>query len=273
MSERPDASRPLTHGDYTQLAAAYARHRAGYAPTMPAALFGLTRDALDATRPPVLVDVGAGTGIWTRSLAELGCRTIAIEPNDAMRALGEGHAANAAHEIEWRVGSAENTGLAQESAELVTMASAFHWTDVPRAIEEFARVLRPGGVFAALWNTRILEGQPLLEEIEAELRRLVPELEPRASGGSAFCAGLRERLLDHDVFDRVTYLESRHVERMTPERYLGLWHSVNDVRVQAGEERFARFLAFVERRLAGRASIDCPYRTRAWAARVPLEKP
>jgi len=53
---------------------------------------------------------------------------------------------------------------------------------------------------------------------------------------------------------------------MTPERYIGPWRSVNDVRVQLGEKQFAAFLEFVAQRVAGERSIVTNL-TRAWSAR------
>jgi len=149
------------------------------------------------------------------------------------------------------------------------MASAFHWADFERATLEFSRVLRPGGIFAALWNTRLIETSPLLVEIEAELKRQVPSLERVSSGRSSFCEELGERLDSCGRFTDLLYMEGRHIERMTPERYLGIWRSVNDVRVQAGEAVFARFLGYVEERTRDLDSFQVTYLTRVWTARVP----
>jgi hypothetical protein len=54
---------------------------------------------------------------------------------------------------------------------------------------------------------------------------------------------------------------------MTPERYLGVWRSVNELRVQLGERQFEAFLDFVGRRIADQPSIQATYTTRAWSAR------
>ena len=56
------------------------------------------------------------------------------------------------------------------------MASSFHWPDFDAVVHALSRVLRPGGVFMALWNTRCHESNPLLVEIEDYLYALVPEL-------------------------------------------------------------------------------------------------
>ena len=251
----------LPHGDYTDLAAEYARHRPGYGPGVPGALAEFATGA-GGVAPLDVVDVGAGTGIWTRMLARLGCNTTAVEPNDAMRT--HGRRGNGGLAIHWCAGTAEQTGLAQGACDLLTMASSFHWADFELASAEFVRVLRPGGVFAALWNTRRVELNPLLVEIEELLQRMVPGLERMSSGRSRFCEGLLERLAASGVFTDVGYLEEQHVERMTPERYLGIWRSVNDVRVQAGETVFARFLDHVRQRTADLDSVDATYVTRVW---------
>jgi len=194
-------------------------------------------------------------------------RVLAVEPNDAMRTAGERQ--NQGYDITWSKGSAEHTGLPPHSVHMLCMASSFHWPDFDAAVREFARVLRPGGLFMALWNTRRYESNPLLVEIEDYLHALVPELRRVSSGRSAFCDGLTDRLAGRKEFADVLYLEGRHTEQQSPEQYIGLWESVNDVRVQAGEERFARFLDYIRERTAQLDHIDAEYTTRAWVARTP----
>lgn len=262
---RPPES-PLLPGDFTDLAHDYAAHRPGYDQAVAQEL------VRRASRGGKLrfVDVGAGTGIWTRQVASLGgpslaIESMAVEPNQAMRQQGQSHAGGPA--IDWRPGSAEDTGLPAASADLLTMASALHWAAFDRASAEFARVLRPGGVLAALWNTRAIERDPLLVEIEAELARRVPGLERRSSGRSDFCAKLEQRLGDAGPWREVERFAGEHVERFTVERYLGVWRSVNDARAQAGESVFAGFLEWLTRHLAGREHVEAAYETLVWTAR------
>ena len=253
----------MKHGDYTGLAADYARYRRGYAPQVATAILGyLGRDPACADA----ADVGAGTGIWTRMLAARGLRSvIAVEPNDDMR--GQGIETSRGTDIVWRKGTAEATGLPDESADLVTMASSFHWADFDRACEEFHRILRPGGVFAALWNPRFLEANPVLAEIEAQISRLKPDIRRVSSGRSGITERLTEMLSAKPQFDSVVYLEGRHSERQTPAEYLGAWRSVNDLQVQLGPELFGEFLDFAAKRVADLPVIETTYLTRAWMAR------
>lgn len=254
------SSASMTHGDFSELAATYASYRPGYGPDAIRLVLGAmarTADTLDA------VDVGAGTGIWTRQMQGAGIRRVtAVEPNDAMRQAGE--QTSAGWSIDWRKGSAEMTGMPDGSADLLTMASSFHWADFAIALAEFRRVLRPDGWFAALWNTRYLDRSPLLLEIEAELMRLVPDLKRVSSGCSAFTDRLVDRFMEAEGWGDPVYAECYHTERMSPERYVGAWRSVNDVQVQAGPKRFAAFIEFIERRLADVPVLDCQYRTRIW---------
>jgi SAM-dependent methyltransferase len=118
----------------------YDRYRPGYAPAAVAWAVG--------ERPRRMVDLGAGTGILSRLLRQLGHDVIAVEPDEQMRVqLVESSPA-----VTVLGGAAEAIPLADESVDAVVAGQAYHWFDGQRAHPELARVLRPGGVFAALWN-------------------------------------------------------------------------------------------------------------------------
>jgi len=101
-----------------------------------------------AERPLRVADLGAGTGILSRQLAELGHEVIAIEPDDQMRR----RLVTASTGVTARTGSAEEIPLPDGSVDVVVAGQAYHWFDRERALPEIARVLRPGGVFAPMWN-------------------------------------------------------------------------------------------------------------------------
>lgn len=250
-------------GKFDRLAGEYSRYRPSYAPSVVSAVLGLLE------RKPAGIDaadVGAGTGIWTRMLAERGLRSVtAIEPSEAMRAAGQRDQADLP--IRWLAGQAEETGLPAASVDLLTMASSFHWAEFDAAVSEFHRVLRPGGWFCAAWNPRLIEANQLFVEIEGYLDELYPGLERRSSGRSKFTETLTERLWACGRFDDVVTLEGRHVAVQSREHYLGAWRSVNDVQAQLGPERFAAFLRRIEERLEGIETLEVTYLTRAWAAR------
>ncbi len=253
----------MKHGDFTGLAGDYAKFRPTYAPQVAAAILGYSgsdRASIDAA------DIGAGTGIWTRILASHGLRSVvAVEPNDDMRR--QGMETSRGTDIVWYKGSAEATGLPDDSADLVSMASSFHWANFDQACDEFHRILRPGGIFVALWNPRFIEANPLLVEIEAQITHLKPGIRRMSSGRSGITERLTDMLSAKPQFSDVLYLEGRHGMRQTPEQYIGAWRSVNDLQVQLGPDLFKKFLDYIERRIAGLTAIETTYVTRAWAAR------
>lgn len=253
----------LRAGDFTGLAKDYSQHRPDYCPSVLRALLGLIGKP---TAEVHFVDVGAGTGIWSRMVHAAGVQSVtAVEPNDDMRAKGIADSQHTA--IHWLAGSAEQTGLPDGSADWLSMASSFHWANFDTATQEFHRILRAGGRFTALWNPRLIEVNPLLVEIEAHLDTLRPNIKRVSSGRSGITETLTEQLWASPYFEDVVYLEGRHVIEMTPERYLGAWRSVNDLRVQLGAEKFDAFLVFVEQRISGMDVIEATYLTRAWSVR------
>lgn len=100
---------------------------------------------LAAAQPPHLVaDLGSGTGISTVVWADHAEHVIGIEQNPEMLAAARG-----ARNVEYVRATAQATGLPDECADIVTCAQSFHWMEPRPTISEIARILRPGGVFAA----------------------------------------------------------------------------------------------------------------------------
>jgi len=92
-----------------------------------------------------VLDLAAGTGRLTGRLVELGLDVVAVEPLAEMRA----HVPTPAEALD---GTAEAIPLDDASVDAVLVGQAFHWFDVPRAMTEISRVLRPGGTLGLLWN-------------------------------------------------------------------------------------------------------------------------
>lgn len=128
---------------FADRASDYAKAR----PSYPAEIVDAVLDGLGDPASLDVADVGAGTGVFSRLLANRGARVVAIEPNIAMRSAAATHPA-----IEWRDGTGESTGLPDHAIDLVTVAQAFHWMRADDALREFHRILKPGGRLAHVWN-------------------------------------------------------------------------------------------------------------------------
>jgi SAM-dependent methyltransferase len=120
----------------------YARVR----PTYPAEAV----DWMVPQRAVRVLDLAAGTGLLTQRLVDRGHDVVAV---DASRPMLDELAA-ALPDVETHVGAAEEIPLPDASVDAVTVGQAWHWFDPPRAAAELARVLRPGGTLAVVWNDR-----------------------------------------------------------------------------------------------------------------------
>jgi SAM-dependent methyltransferase len=149
----------------------YARCRPSYPPEIIEILreCGLIADS-------VVADVASGTGIFTRLLLENGNRVYGVEPNQAMREAGEAYLANypAFTSI---TGTAESTTLPNASVDVVTAAQAAHWFDRKEALEEFRRILKPGGHLVLIWNDRRKDGAAFDREYEQLLENFGTDYE------------------------------------------------------------------------------------------------
>ncbi len=101
----------------------------------------------------MVADVGSGTGIFTELLLEYGAEVFAVEPNEEMRHAAEVKLIGNSKFVS-KNGSAECTGLLDDSVDLVTAAQAFHWFNNQETKAEFARILRENGRLALIWNDR-----------------------------------------------------------------------------------------------------------------------
>jgi SAM-dependent methyltransferase len=125
----------------------FAEHYDAFRPRPPPVLLdALTRYA---GGPPLqlVVDLGSGTGLSTRAWAARVGEVVGVEANESMRAVAERKSKE--ENVRYVAGFASETGLPGGLADLVTCSQSFHWMEPEPTLAEAARLLRPGGVFAA----------------------------------------------------------------------------------------------------------------------------
>ena len=143
-----------------------------------------------------VADIGAGTGIFTKMLLKYFDTVTAVEPNGEMREKFRAFLPG----VPCLAGSGEETGLPDESVDLITVAQAFHWLDEEKFKSESMRILRPGGKVAIVWNTT------LKNEFTTERDNICKKYCPRFRSGHA---GKRTPE-EGDAFLRFCYF--KHVE-------------------------------------------------------------
>lgn len=234
----------------------YARGRPDYPPALDAWLRGPVRLGHGRT----VVDLGAGTGKFVPRVLGTGAAVVAVEPVAAMLA----RLTRDFPEVRAVAGAADDLPLDDASVDAVVCAQAFHWFATASALREIARVLKPGGVLALVWNVRD-ESLP-----SAPWVRRITELANRHEGAAPrFHTGDWRRAfpsahfgpLDEQVFD---HAHVGPVEEVVVERFL----SVSFIAALPGAERRAferrlRALIAAEPALAG-PTATMPYRTVAF---------
>ena len=112
-----------------------------------------------------IADIGAGTGMLTEVFLDNGNPVAAIEPNAEMRSACQ-RLCDTYPQLTVLDGSAESTGLAEASIDIVAAGRAFHWFDIPRALAEFQRILKPQGWLVLVSIGRAKDGTPQSNDFE-----------------------------------------------------------------------------------------------------------
>jgi len=176
-------------------------------------------------RPTLVVDLGCGTGLSTRAWSGRAAQVIGVDPSADM--LQQAVATTCEPNVTYRTGFSHATDLPDGCADIVTCAQSFHWMEPESTLAEVARVLRPGGVFAACDH----DFWPLVAPWEAALAlhafgQRIRELEEREQVSADVPrwekSGHLERIEASGRFRYTREILLHHVEKGNAERLVGL---------------------------------------------------
>ena len=253
----------MKHGDFTDLAKKY-KNRPAYNKKL---LNFISKQITSGNSNCNIAEIGAGTGKLTKMLAELDFSVSAVEPNDEMRKVGQEYINTKS--VQWYQGTGENTKLDSGSYDWVIMASSFHWTDPNLSLPEFYRLLKPNGYLTIIWNPRNIKISKLHVDIENIIYSYIPNMKRKSSGERTQTETWENVLTQTGHFKDVIFSEISFMEQMSIERYMGAWESVNDIRVQAGEENFKKILKEIENAISHLDGIiSVPYKNTSWTAQI-----
>jgi ubiquinone/menaquinone biosynthesis C-methylase UbiE len=215
-----------------------------------------------AEEPRTVLDLGCGPGKLTQQLAELGHRTIGLDPS--MKMLQGVIRKN----LPAVCGTAEAIPLSTATVDGVTAAQAFHWFDHARALPEMRRVLRNQGRVGLFWNLRDdrVEWVRALSDIMGSEDALTPMLK-RKDSTEAFISTLTSdglfEAVEHKIFD--------HEQHLTEEKLVGNVRSRSYIALLPDDQRDGildevRRLCHEHPQLAGRKNFTLPYKTRVFRA-------
>jgi len=246
-----------TEWDYTTLANAYLK-RPDYADAAIDAMLSIA----GVQKGDKICDVGAGVAHLTLMLAARGLEIAAVEPNDAMRSNGVKRTEKLRN-VRWHEGTGEQTGQATKACDMVTFGSSFNVCDRQLALKETARILKPRGWFACMWNHRQLDDQ-----IQAKIESIIKE---RVSG---YGYGTRREdqtaVIDSNgLYGPVVHLDSGVMHQQTIAECVEAWRSHATLERQAGAA-FGTVVAAIEEYLVSlnTPTIQIPYSTNIWIAQL-----
>ena len=231
--------------------------------------FGSVAEAYDRGRPAypadavawlaggearVVLELGAGTGKLTRELVDQGHAVFPPEPDEAMLAVLR----ERVPEVSAKVATAEEIPANDRSVDAVVVAQAFHWFDHEAALPEIARVLKPGGHVALVWNSR--------DERIPWVRRMGDIL-----GRQDLDTSSSEQLVHSGLFGFMEEASFKHWQEVNRESILDMARSRSSFAVMDDEERerhLAEVLAFYDDYGRGMDGMQIPYVTRCYRAVV-----
>jgi ubiquinone/menaquinone biosynthesis C-methylase UbiE len=246
----PESATPDWAHSFGDVADAYDRGRPTYPPEAVAWLTGGS--------PVTVLELGSGTGKLTRALVDQGHDVLATDPDAEMLAVLETNLPG----VRTAVASAEDIPLGDASVDVVIAAQAFHWFDVDLALPEIARVLKPGGVIALVWNFRN-EKIPWVRRLGTLIGTQEQDVDPA------------ETLVQSGIFGFVENAEFSHWQQVDRKTIQDLVLSRSNVAVldEAGREaKRAEVLAFYDDYGRGMDGMQLPYVTTCFRAHV-LDRP
>jgi SAM-dependent methyltransferase len=250
---------PAAAAGFDRGADTYVRGR----PDFPPAAAAWLRDDLALRPGNTAIELGAGTGKFTRLLVETGANVIAVEPSVAMLE----RLSRELRDVTVVRGKAQAIPLADASAHAVICAQAFHWFASAASLAEIHRVLRPGGVLGLIWNVR--------DESVAWVRKLTDIMAPHEGDAPRYYHGEWRRVFPAPGFGPLQERAFPHEHVGPPERVIV--DRVGSVSFIAALDETVRLKVLDEVRaligstasLAGRPEVQVPYRTRSyWCRRL-----
>lgn len=218
---------------FTEKSESYAKYRSGY----PVEMIERIIEPFKTQNVITAADIGAGTGISSRLLADAGVKVTAVEPNRAMAEAAENHP-----RVSFVIAPAETTGLESHSFDLVTSFQAFHWFDFKQSLKEFNRILKPEGKLALVWSY-----WDETDEFTAKYQKIIAEatnkntdhVSPYDGFPSGFIKKWRIRFLwkfrTLPYFKKVERGRYSYVQKMDAKSLIGCAHSQSYL-IHEGEE-------------------------------------
>ena len=239
-------------GDFNKLADAYKKSRPGYSKDI-----GIFFRKIFKIKPNSL-DLGSGTGIFTKELSKFSKKVIGIEPSSEMIKN-----AYKSRNISYKNTSGEKIRL-KNKFDLITAASCFHWLDDKKISKTINFHLKDKGYFFITYNSRDISENNFLKRVENKIIRLNKKFKKRVSSGSS--KYVKSKVYKFSKISKLNgpiNLQFVHYEFFSKKRYITAWESSNEFRNKIGEKNFKIFINLINKEFP-KNKIKAKYFNNCW---------
>jgi SAM-dependent methyltransferase len=241
-------------GNFDQLANSYRKSRPHYSNK----IIKLLESIFDKDKKIVSLDLGSGTGIFSRQLAKISKQVIGIEISKEM--IKNAYKIN---NIKY-INSSVNNLKINTKFDLITSASCFHWFDNIKIKKIIKSNLREGGYFLITYNSRNIQGDVFLTKVEKKIISFNNTFKNRVSSGSS--EFVNKKIINFVKISKINgpvFFQFQHNEQFSLKRYLNVWDSSNEFRNKLGARNYSIFKDWLIKEFPSNG-ITARYINRCW---------
>lgn len=242
-------------GNFNSLAKAYRQSRPGYSKDI---VYLLKSFFPSSNKKIKSLDLGSGTGIFTKEIAKISYHVTGVELSKEMIKN-----AYKIKNVKYLNSSVESISF-KEKFDIISSASCFHWFNNSKIAKLINANLKDNGLFIICYNSRKISKNPFLKKVEKKIYSLNKNFKSRISSGQSDFA--KKKIIDFTKKSKLNgpiYFEFSHFEKFSKKRYFTVWESSNEFRNKLSNENYKNFLNWLNLNFP-KKSITTEYVNKCW---------
>ena len=222
----------ISLGNFNNLAKQYKNSRPGYSDKITK----LLKLILLENKTIYSLDLGSGTGIFSKELSKISKKVIGVEISNEMI-----RNAYKLKKVKY-INKSVNQFKIDKKFNIISAASCFHWFNNQKLSKLVNSNLKKNGIFLIGYNTRDISNNKFLIKVEKKLFKLNKDFKKRISSGSSkFVESKIKNFIKISKLNGPIYVEFLHYEKFSKKRYLSVWESSNEMRNRLGVKKYDLF--------------------------------
>jgi len=242
-------------GNFNKLAISYRKSRPGYSKKIVNLIKSLP---FENSKKIYTLDLGSGTGIFTKQIAKISYKVLGIELSKEMIANSY-----KIKNVNYKNLSANSLKI-KKKFDIISAASCFHWFDNYRISKLVKTNLKKNGYFIICYNSRDISKNLFLKNVEKKIISLNKSFKSRVSSGKS--EFVKNKILNFSKISKLSgpiCFEFQHLEKFSKTRYLAAWDSSNEFRNKLGEKKYSLFVKWVDKNFP-KKNIYANYKNKFW---------